>query len=532
MVDATCSAQLDNSLSHLSEKLLQHHWPHLLRPSPCATIVQFQGKPGRVHSSVQVAVGTSLVSPPVRTDKLAPAFSYTFQTIEPLVVYPIKLNQVNYVFGGGSYGLALHFNCEPGVLLHGMNLTELPIYIYLDLAQALDLRLALAENIDKISLQFYQGNVQLGDEAVSQVSVQVAPVFSEEITEQHAQRGMADALRRFFTVSEIYCFFTLKNFQTVLWPDGCDSFTVFVSLQKPLLPEIKISSSHLRLHCVPAVNRLQITTEPIHLHHRIVEYPLVLDSVHESGLALCEVLQVNAYQTLSGEQYEFRSASKDWQFSRESPSFYSRRELQDKVLQHYLCFTGTVGLGDQSVSCLVDVCNGAYPQHLLEVGSLQLFEELVLSQQLQGSNLISPRGWISASAPNNDEAMLISLVSVNHSSFTELCVLQKFLLLHVLGVAEEARVSVVAQVQGIQAIKSQPFQQVVQGIVVRGVNLELQMEDAVFICPGQMQLFGCLLLQIFRLYVHINHRVNLTVTGFPSGIQFSWSELNGGQPLL
>jgi type VI secretion system protein ImpG len=85
---------------------------------------------------------------------------------------------------------------------------------------------------------------------------------------------------------------------------------------------------------------------------------------------------------------------------------------------------------------------------------------------------------------------------------------------------------------GIKRVSASPTLRMVQGRPVRGLAVELDLEEDNFAGEGDMYLFATLLNEFFTLYVTMNSFSQLTVKGLKYGEVYAWPPKIGGRTTL
>jgi type VI secretion system protein ImpG len=84
------------------------------------------------------------------------------------------------------------------------------------------------------------------------------------------------------------------------------------------------------------------------------------------------------------------------------------------------------------------------------------------------------------------------------------------------------------RLQGMRTLSSRSGCTVVEGIPLRGRDLDLDMDPTYFANAGDAYLFGEVLSHFLALYAHLNSYTRLTCR-WTSGERFRWPAMNGRQ---
>jgi type VI secretion system protein ImpG len=88
------------------------------------------------------------------------------------------------------------------------------------------------------------------------------------------------------------------------------------------------------------------------------------------------------------------------------------------------------------------------------------------------------------------------------------------------------------RLDGIKKIDAVPDSYLLQGSLLRGLAINMDIDEDNFAGEGDMYLFASVLNQFFNLYVTMNSYSRLTVKGIQYGEVFTWPPQMGAQDLL
>jgi type VI secretion system protein ImpG len=84
----------------------------------------------------------------------------------------------------------------------------------------------------------------------------------------------------------------------------------------------------------------------------------------------------------------------------------------------------------------------------------------------------------------------------------------------------------------LRRVDARPLEQLVRGVPIRGVAIDVTVEDRGFPGAGEAYLFGAVLERFFSHYAGINSFSRTTLHTTPSNVTFSWPARNGSHTLL
>ena len=88
------------------------------------------------------------------------------------------------------------------------------------------------------------------------------------------------------------------------------------------------------------------------------------------------------------------------------------------------------------------------------------------------------------------------------------------------------------RVEAVRSVKLRPLERLLRGTPIRGVGLQVEIDEANFTGEGDVFLFGVILDELFASHASINSFSELTVKLHPSSAEYSWPAKNGRQAVL
>ncbi len=79
----------------------------------------------------------------------------------------------------------------------------------------------------------------------------------------------------------------------------------------------------------------------------------------------------------------------------------------------------------------------------------------------------------------------------------------------------------------MKALRVAPSERLYRGSIVRGIDLDLEVEESGFAGEGDLWLFGAILDRFFAHYVSLNAFTRLTVHGLSSKVKLIWPARSG-----
>lgn len=498
----------------ISETLLTILCPQLLRHYPSATIIQFSAQCRQLHKNTLIASNTVISSEYIGEE----AASCRFRTIAPVLLNPLAITDVQTTISPQSGSiLRLKFNTENGAVCNNLELKNLNLYINTNAAVALQLYWILANQTDKVSILFPDVD-----------NTTCFELGGQEIITPHFFNISADffvfqLLQDYFHFREQYLFININGLQKITWPESCQEFVVEV-YSKILLPEdVILNKQMFQLHCVPAVNLYDKTSEPILLKQQHHEYPLIVDLAQRESECLYKINEVVGIHANNGVENTFHPFS-SFKHSQTQGNFYKAtiKCLGGLYPQTYLTIGGEKIANPQTLSCKITVCNGYYPRRYLQENTINKLEAGSLTF-IKAKNLSRPSAFLLAPKRSNYQWQLISHLTTNYGSLANLENFQQLLQLYDWSGQEDNKRRILA----IRNIETKPRNEIYKGMLMHGLELQLSLQEDSFNSQGDIFLFGQILHELFTTQTAINSFIQTRIICYSSQREFLWKPCYG-----
>jgi type VI secretion system protein ImpG len=103
--------------------------------------------------------------------------------------------------------------------------------------------------------------------------------------------------------------------------------------------------------------------------------------------------------------------------------------------------------------------------------------------------------------------------------------------LHALVDRQAARANEL-RVAAVKDVRVSPAERLHRGAAIRGIHVELDLDEAGFSGDGDMFLFSAVMERFFSNYISLNSFSRTTVNGIGSKIKFTWPARSGNQMML
>ncbi|MFC1716201.1 type VI secretion system baseplate subunit TssF, partial [Candidatus Poribacteria bacterium] len=269
--------KLDDELPELTQSLLGLLWPHLLRPIPSISVLEFQPSLGRFQEPHIVERGTEVASQPVRR-----RYSCRFQTCYDVHVRPIALTEValedNFVMRfqfriDEGIDLSKLFSMEGGDNYQNQCRKSIRLFIHdVDQRTAATFHLYLTRYVQKVAIQ----TTPDGPGAIidGQAGVQLAGFAPEEGLLPYKAQSFVGyrLLQEYFAYSRKFSFFDLFGFERLRSSEEVGNLEVRVFFDRPFPMDIRFARENFRLNCTPIVNLSRTQAQPRPVSHESTEY--------------------------------------------------------------------------------------------------------------------------------------------------------------------------------------------------------------------------------------------------------------------
>ena len=523
--------KLDDELPEVTHDLIEMFWPHYLRPVPSMTVLQFEPLPQASREVRPFPRGIEAVSVPVDGTPCR------FRTTYDVQLTPLKLEAVSLRAEVPSQ-LRLRLRLPEGVPLKKLNLSSLRLHLAGDAAASRGLYLCLCRYLRKVW---------------AQPAGSGAPVTLDRAAARGAGFSAAEAMLPYPAVSlhgfrllqEYFAFPSKFLFVDVTGLEGLAALapapTFDLVFEFARLPDAMppVTAANVLLNCAPAVNLFRHTAEPIRLDHERVEYAVRPVGQEGSHFEIYTVDKVTGLIRGTGRAQEYRPLLR-----------FARPPDEDVLFYRQRVDLSVTGEGsDLFVSPLPPRVPGALPE--VETLSLdltctnrQLPSKLQIGDvsTLPGAagtiarvrNVVRPAPSIPAPLGGDLHWRLLSHLAINYLSLVDLEALRAVLGLYNFRarVDRQAEQALRHLLQGLQKVSSRPSLRLLEGAPVRGISVEVEVDETHFGGEGEVYLFGSLLNEVFAQFVTVNAFCHVKVRGLKYGEIHEWPTRMGDRIIL
>ncbi len=259
--------KLDDELPEFSHSLTQIVWPHLLAPIPAMTVIQFDpiGAAGRARRVVKR--GSEVGSRPIRGGRCL------FRTCYDVQLTPAQIVDARAEILAQRGRIRLELQLTDEAEFAELKLDALRFYLvsWRNGAHARALYLALRTQCRGVRVEDAFGNgFNLPPDAISPVGFHpdeaVLP-YPEKVASGYR------LFQEYFLFPDKFMFLDLCSLEQTAGFQGQRLILIF-DLEEPLPESASLVADRLRLNATPAVNIFNANADPINIKHQKMEYPL------------------------------------------------------------------------------------------------------------------------------------------------------------------------------------------------------------------------------------------------------------------
>lgn len=531
--------KIDDEFPEVTEALLSIVYPHLLRPVPSMTVVEFQVRPqeSQIGNGLKFPRGSVLSSRPVA------GVPCKFRTCYETAVWPITVAEAEWKSpdrlqpavksADAVAALRVDLRCWPESSFAKLKLDSLRFFLNGESGMVHTLYELLCSRCREILVRDPTPGSRVRPVRLRPDSLRPVGFGEDDAMFPYPRRSFAGyrLLHEYFTFPEKFFFLDLHGLD-VLGAAGFKERAEIVFLISPFelterrqALEMGVSAKTMKLGCTPAVNLAAQTAEPILVTQRRFEYPIVPDIRRPNALEIYSVDEVVSVRPGTQEPvhfepfYSFRHSTARGGMGQ---TFWlaSRRASGKQDDDGTEMFLSIVDLAQRPVEPNVDSLTVRLTCTNRDLPSRLPFGNEAGDFELEGGApvhaivaLCKPTAAVRPSVGKGALWRLISHLSLNYLSLVEEGreALQEILKLYNFTDSAYA----LKQIEGITALKSRKeFARVISesGITfARGTRVDLELDEENFV-GGGAYLFASVLEHFLGLYVTLNSFSQLSVT--------------------
>lgn len=533
--------KLEDELPEISQALLKLLWPSYLRPIPSLTILQFEPQAELVKERVRLPRGAEVEAPPID------GIPCRFRTTQAVDVLPLTLQEAVVERPGGEAGyLRLGFRltqgAAPGALADG----RIRLFVHGDPRLSLGLYLLLTRFVSRVTVrggsrpEAFRGQLDLSGKTIQGGGLTPDEALFDGTPLSLSAHRM---LHEYFALREKFLFVDLTGLSMLAPLQGGESFEIIIAFSRAPDPALRPSVENLRLFCTPAANLFTCDADPLRVDHRRLEYLVRPSGVPAEHAAVVSIDGVRGFAMGSAKQREipdFLSFRHEEQRPGEPQIVYwkeaLRESLDGKSYDVYMSFVTrqerqTLPPYETVVPSLT-CCHGRLAERVRAgdvTRSCGSTPEVVRFR-----NITAPTPFVLPPLAGELNWRVIAALSLNQRTYGQVAALRELLsAFDFASVHRQAsRRETERRLAGLVAVQVTPDEMIFRGAPVRGVAIELDMNEDNFAGEGDMVLLGSLLREFLALSCTVNSYCRVVVNGKQNGERYEWAPRSGSLCLV
>lgn len=532
--------KLDDELPEAIHAIASLLFPHLLRPLPATAILELSPLASAMREPTTVPMGTEFGSTTVEGTSCRFRASWDTDLI-PWSLEDVRLESLT----GGRQQLRLSMRIDAGLPVAQIAPARTRFHLAGDVHAAFDLLMWISTYLEEVAVLEHRNDgkareIPLGkavhligyedDEALFPLASAMFPGFR--------------LIEEYYTLPQKFAFFEIEGLGKASGiGETIERFDVVLRFSRALPPEFKVNRDWLKLHCVPIANVFPTTSEPIRVvpqREQFLVRPAGLPPGHAEVYA---ILRASAVPRGSAERVDV-------------PPFFDFAHATGRganAIAFYTTHLSMATVGDGAdVSISFGSAENSSPVALdVDVVSLDLLATNGrLAGTLRAGDISTPTigspavatfrnlGAVTPPAPVTLGRELhwraVAHAAMGLRSLASVEVLRGMLDIYnrqALHDRHAARANEL-RVAAIQSVRVSPLERLYRGAPVRGVAIDVDVDEKGFLGDGDVFVFSAILDRLFASYVSINSfsRTSLRATG--TNLRFQWPPRSGNESLL
>ncbi len=527
--------KLDDELPELMLTVSSLLFPQLIRPLPSAAIIEVTPLPGVMREKRTIARGAEFDSIPVDGTRCR------FTATDDCEIAPIELADVRLEnTGSGEQQLRLRVKTLGGLPLASVAPDTLRLHLASMERGAQLLTQWLLRHVKEVRISAPGSSVpeiRLRGDAL-------APVGFEESQallpwDETGFPGFR-LLQEYYVLPSKFAFVDLLGFDAVsafgAAPQGVDVAFVFDS---PLKQVRELSTTDIKLHCVPVVNVFKTTAEPIRVDPAREQHLMRvagLSAQQGEVYSVTRVLGISRNVAGRTEILPFFGFEHGGQAKHAFYTLHLRPSVVSDGADTYLSL-GTAEdagvLADFDTLSIELLATNGQLANAVRAGEIRVATPSSPSYA-EFKNLASATPHVPPPLGQELQWRATAHVAMNLRSLTEPQVLRSVLGVYNLRAITDRQAARAGELrmQAIRDVRVRPAERLFRGAPVRGVEVEIDLDESGFLGEGDAFLFGGVLERLFADYVSLNSFSQCKVSLHPSQTVWSWAPRNGARTLL
>lgn len=504
--------RLDESVPEVSEQVLRQLCPILLSYYPSTTVVQFKPKLA-MQKTHKIEKGLELNAQKSKVDNKKIVFS----TSHELDVAPLDVEHVKYQEShlGAELRIGLKFVCQGERT--NFDLSKLNFYLRGDTPLCSALFLLLKSPAQQAELDFgashFEFNKKLKVKGCVPTYLGIDGALLPSAAKSHPGYAL---LLDYFNAKDRFYFLTFNGLANEELPEHIDRFELVFRGENKLPPGHQLSKENILINCVPAVNIFEQAAEPIKLESNRTDYMISADQARTDHVFSYSVDAVAGRNSVTGDTHTYTPRYQSVFEDEKKLYTVQTKDVGSAAPSHYLQLPFNLGEEKETLSVDLTAFNAGWPRQLLQEGDLNEGGQN-MPNIVDVKNVIRPTNYLACpSQPKHWQ--LISLLNVKFSQITQVTELKRLLVLFDWSGKPENRF----RIESIIKITAMPISQIKRGIFIKGVDVQIDIDESKFVGDADLFHFCNVLHEFFIMYAPINESVQTRVNAIPSYKTWTW----------
>jgi type VI secretion system protein ImpG len=532
--------KLDDELPEAIHAMAQLLFPQLVRPLPSASILELTPLPNVLRDRITVATGTEFGT--VAVDKTQCIFRSSAPCeLSPWVIDDVRLD----LLPGGKQQLRIELRVPMGVAAASFAPKSLRLHLPGETRQSLQLLMWLHERTESIALietkvtGAQERAVTLAKDALRLVG------FDEQEALLPFPRTSFPGFRlleEYYTLPAKFAFIDIHGVDRVgeLGPE-VSKFAIAFRFDSALPTAFRLTKDSFKLHCVPVVNIFKTTAEPIRLATTRDEYLVRVAGLPPAHGEVYAIQSVEAIARGTGRRftipgfYEFSHLGRSRQ-----DQYYYATHLRPSVVGEGADLSISIGSPeDASVPPDADVLSIDMLATNRQLASALRAGEISVPTSSSPAfctfkNLSAATRHVPPPLGRELHWRVIAHAVMGLRALTEPDVLRTALdvyNLHGLVDRQAARANEL-RLAALKDVRVTASERLYRGAAVRGVAIDIDVEESGFDGDGDLFLFAAVLDRFFADYISMNSFSRTTIHGLSTKLKLAWPARSGSLTLL
>lgn len=522
--------RIENAVPEVIDAVGQLVIPQAMRPIPATSVLQFEPNLSALRKPIVIAAGTEVLSNPVD------GTTCSFRTTGPVRVAPLTLGDAR-LDDSSSQATTIRVGVRNKTSMPLRHLEGLRLFLNGPGPLTSSVFLWMTRHLTRVHVEAGGTKLELAPRVLPSGCGGDMPLLPWP---DAAPEGLR-AIQEFFVLPEKFGFLDVLGFDQLDESiDTPDFQLVFTFARPPRLPE-RLPEDVFQLHCVPVANLFETDGEPISQRVGEEEYLIRASGIHPHH---AEVYSVDGVVGMSAKTGKRRDYNDFYQFehlgrSRAEQRFFVVRRSGspiDNRIDSYLSVMSPAdvdtNLDDEVLSSRLTCTNRALTSEL-RVGDI--------CKRAPGSpSVVKFKNIVRVSRPTRMAVgrelhwRVTSHLALNAQSLCSAVALRAFLREY--NVHEEADLQLFRtnekHIDAIRKVEAHPERRVIDRLPMRGLHVQIELDEDGFAAPGQACVFGHALESLFVTETPLNSFHRMTMTLQPSGTVMEWKPRLGTQALF